>query len=126
MIVAVAKQNYDEFYRWELESRKKLKYPPFSHIINLIWSGADPDKIRGHALVIADALKGGRFRENFYAVLGPAPCPLSRIKSRYRWHVTLKGEAVPPMASIVRGVLKKYPAPTGISLFADVDPVTLM
>ena len=24
------------------------------------------------------------------AVLGPAPCPLSRLKNKYRWHLLLK------------------------------------
>ena len=34
-------------------------------------------------------------------VLGPAPCPLSRIKERWRWHVLLKGPS-PALGRVVR------------------------
>lgn len=126
VITAVARQDYDRFFNWEVENRRKLDYPPFSHVINLLFTGKDSEKIREYSLTFGDLLRSRKLKKYFYSVLGPAPCPISRIKSRYRWHVTLKGKKVPPMNTVIKMLLDKYPLPSGVRLSIDVDPVSLM
>jgi primosomal protein N' len=57
-------------------------------------------------------------------LLGPAPCALTRIKARWRWHVLLKG-AVEEIGRVVR-----YAAPRlegrGARVVLDRDPVSLL
>ena len=127
VLQSVAKQNYREFYDWETGNRQPLNYPPFAHIINLLFSGRNEEELRNCALEYARFLGNKKFRQEiFLAVLGPAACPLSRIKSRYRWHVTLKGHNVFKMVALVKKVKEMIGIPTDISFFIDVDPMSLM
>jgi len=126
VIVAVSKQDYDEFYQWESGNRRPLNYPPFAHVINLLFTGKIEEMLREYSLVFADILGMKKFKGLFLAVLGPSPCTLSRIKSRYRWHITLKGMNVFKMVAVIRAVAEKLPPPTDISFNIDVDPISLM
>jgi primosomal protein N' (replication factor Y) len=57
-------------------------------------------------------------------ILGPAPCPVSRIKERFRYHVLLKG--VPnSLGRIVRALASNAGGST-VRLAIDRDPVSLL
>ncbi|MCD4784539.1 MAG: primosomal protein N' [Candidatus Eremiobacteraeota bacterium] len=126
VILAVARQDYKEFYDWESANRCALNYPPFSHIINLLFTGKNESKLREYAIIFSDLLRNKKFKDLFIAVLGPAPCPLSRIKSKYRWHVTLKGKRVVKMVAVIKAIIAKFPIPPDMSFSVDVDPTSLM
>jgi primosomal protein N' (replication factor Y) (superfamily II helicase) len=123
---AVEKQNFEEFFNWELENRRQLNYPPFSHVINLLFSGENSERVREHSITTSELIRVKAFKNIFGSVLGPAPCPISRIKSRYRWHVVCKGENVQKMTAVIRAALKKHPPPIGVNFTMDVDPMNLM
>jgi primosomal protein N' (replication factor Y) len=60
------------------------------------------------------------------AVLGPAPCPLARLKERWRWHVVVKG---PPreVGAFVRYASRRLPKLSGdVRVVVDRDPVSLL
>jgi primosomal protein N' (replication factor Y) len=61
-------------------------------------------------------------------VLGPAPCPIERIKTRFRWHTVLKSAAPAPLTRLLRGLMTgvEVPAAHDIRLVADRDPVSLL
>ncbi len=126
VIKAVQLQNYEDFFNWELSNREKLNYPPFSHLINIILTGEINERVRDYALLLADVLSNRNLRKNFISVLGPAPCPLSRVKSRYRWHLMLKCRKIPRAVAIVRAVVKKFSVPSGVTFSMDVDPISIM
>jgi primosomal protein N' (replication factor Y) len=126
VIQSVMKQDYREFFQWESGNRQKLNYPPFAHLINLLFTGDSDDRVREYALSLADGLRSRKLKSHFIAVLGPAPCVLSRIKSRYRWHVTLKGKKVKQMAAVVKAVAERLPPPAGVAFSVDVDPLSML
>lgn len=126
VLKAVKEQDYHSFYLWEEENRRRLNFPPFSHIINLLFQGKSSDKIRDYAVQFSNLLRHDKFKEFFIAVLGPAPCPISRIKSRYRWHITIKGAHPQKMIAVIKALRKKIPEPSGISFNIDTDPLSLM
>jgi primosomal protein N' (replication factor Y) len=59
------------------------------------------------------------------AVLGPAPCPLSRLKDRWRWHVLLKGDSR-EIGRVVRYLAMQLPRGRDVRITADRDPVSLL
>lgn len=126
VIKAVARQDFKEFYNWESANRRVLNYPPFSHVINLLFTGKNESKLREYAIIFSDLLRNKKFKDLFIAILGPAPCPLSRIKSKYRWHVTLKGNRVVKMVAVIKAISRKFSTPSDIRFFIDVDPTSLM
>jgi primosomal protein N' (replication factor Y) len=58
-------------------------------------------------------------------VLGPAPCPLARIKERWRWHVLLKGEGT-ALGRVVRYAARRLTQAGPVRVVLDRDPVTLL
>ncbi|MCE1247635.1 MAG: primosomal protein N' [Firmicutes bacterium] len=126
VLQAVARQNYEDFFKWEIDNREALNYPPYARIVNILLTGSNQEAIREYSVNFSDLLRKKQFRSVFIAVLGPAPCPLSRIKNRYRWHITIKTHNVPKTVAVVKAVLARYPNPTDTGFFMDIDPVSLM
>ncbi|MBP2649133.1 MAG: hypothetical protein H6Q77_2757, partial [Gemmatimonadetes bacterium] len=58
-------------------------------------------------------------------VLGPAPCPLARLKDRWRWHVMLKGPSR-ALGQVVRYAARRLPKFRQVRVVIDRDPVTLL
>ena len=59
---------------------------------------------------------------------GPAPCPIDRIRGRWRWHFLLRSTAAGPLGAIARLLLTRYRPPrrSALRLIVDRDPVSLL
>lgn len=91
-VIAAAHQDYDEFYRQEIEFRKRLSYPPFSRLVRLTYSHTNNQHSRNEALRVRDLLEAlTRSKGSYTRVIGPAPAFISRLRGRYRWQILLKG-----------------------------------
>ncbi|WP_027715965.1 primosomal protein N' [Desulfuromonas sp. TF] len=123
-LVCAAAHDYGRFYEQEIVCREELDYPPFGFLVNLVLSGNDPQRVsRG-----ADALAEGLLRDAGTAeVLGPAPCPLARLRGKSRMQILLKASSRAPL----RRLLSRLPdlerkIPAGVRLAVDVDPVDML
>ena len=58
-------------------------------------------------------------------LLGPASCPLTRIKARWRWHVLVKGP-VEEIGRVVRYVAPRLEGRGTARVVLDRDPVSLL
>jgi primosomal protein N' (replication factor Y) len=61
-------------------------------------------------------------------VVGPAPCPIERIKNRWRWHVLLKTEHPAELTRVGRYFMERFEIPNTAQLRVtfDRDPVALL
>jgi primosomal protein N' (replication factor Y) len=61
-------------------------------------------------------------------VIGPAPCPVERIKNRWRWHVVLKSRNAGALTRLARYFVRRFPVPArdGLRVAFDRDPVALL
>ena len=61
-------------------------------------------------------------------VIGAAPCPVERIKQRWRWHFLVKSHDADALGRIGRYIAEHGPIPSasGMRLAWDRDPVTLL
>ncbi len=130
-ITAARQQDYDAFYRQEIEFRKALAYPPFTRMVQIRIQGDDQRKTADYALHLgrrcSQLLNAGRYAE--LRALGPIEAPLSRIANRYRWQLLLKGPRVPQVHGCVRELLLGSEAVGGgggIFVSIDVDPIFLL
>ncbi|MDI6840846.1 MAG: primosomal protein N' [bacterium] len=76
--------NYFGFYESEELIRKKLVYPPYSHLIRILIKDLE-ERAKKSASELAN-----RFKEEGLNFLGPAPCLLERDGSKIRLHFLLK------------------------------------
>ncbi len=121
-IVASTRHDYYQFYRREIKSRKALRLPPFSHLINLNLRGRYQKKVQDAAYDLSLRLKKKKSAKDIQ-VLGPAPAMISKIRGNFRWGVLLKGKTIQGLVKLLRQVLKDFKRYKGISLSVDVDPV---
>ena len=123
-IRAAARQDYESFYKKEIAFREELGYPPFNHFINLTVLSRQEKKSRLVAEHIAKRLlvylgEGSK-------ILGPAPPPLSRIRGRYRWQLTIKTKKVVPALAALDRVLPALGRSRQIKVEVDVDPFSML
>ena len=81
--------DYEAFYNYEIEVRRQMNYPPFSHIFMLLFTGEDERRIVQALHRLADIMKQYN-RKGLCEMLGPAPAVISKIRSKYRWKILVK------------------------------------
>ena len=114
------------FLKRELELRRSPPYPPFVALVNLVVSGPDEAKVGRHAAELAEwcAALVSRYHLGL-DVLGPAPCPIARIKERWRWHVLLKGPSQ-ALGRVVRYGAHRLTRAGDVRVVIDRDPVSVL
>ena len=121
--------DYMGFAESELKHRAELGYPPFRRLANLVISGSDEHIVVSTADNIA-AWTGALIRNHKLEgieVIGPAPCPIDRLRNRWRWHFLLKADNSGTMGSVLRFLAHKHgQLGSGLRLEIDRDPETLL
>ncbi|MGI9045177.1 MAG: replication restart helicase PriA, partial [Gemmatimonadaceae bacterium] len=120
--------DYHAFVREELEGRVNPPYPPNVRLANIVFSGTDPQATADLATSGADWLRellASRSLEGI-ALVGPAPCPIERVKTRWRWHVLLKSQSSGELTRVCRFFMERFPTPAALRVTLDRDPVALL
>jgi primosomal protein N' (replication factor Y) len=121
-----AHHDTEGFLGTERQLRDVPPYPPAVSLVNLIYSGPAERDVGQRAAALADWCAGLVAKYQLpVTVLGPAPCPLARIKERWRWHVLLKGPS-DSLGRIVRYAARRLKREGKIRLVIDRDPVSLL
>jgi primosomal protein N' (replication factor Y) len=120
-----SKQDYEGFYRKEIEFRKWLRYPPFAAFANVVVRAEKQEEALRKATELGYLLEPA---PEGVRVMGPAEAPVPRLKNEFRYQILLKAAK----RTILRDVLnrlRRYAGEEGWSataLVIDVDPISLM
>ena len=122
-IQMATRQDYDGFYKEELRYRKAMAYPPAVGLVSLVVRG------RTYAQAMQDASDlGGRLvttARGGFAVLGPAPAPLSKLRGEYRAQIFLKTRHRTATRAALRAALEALPE-LRRRVTVDVDPLGML
>jgi len=117
-IELAARHDVTRFLDSELERRRALGYPPFTHLVRIVVAGPEPDAPLQALLELKEGLTGD--------LLGPAP--LLRLRGRYRAQLVAK-TAQPRRLAAQASRLLSAGAPAmrraGLTAVVDVDPQSL-
>jgi primosomal protein N' (replication factor Y) len=148
------RHDFAGFYEQELEFREQLKYPPFSRVALLTLKGRNEDKVKfsaehlkreleknlatGGASVLVsraekskDGSSGASPHQNVNADLkdlvisGPAPAPLPRAETFYRYQIMLRTRAMSKLSQALAKIIGTLALPDDVTLAVDIDPVNL-
>ncbi len=150
-IQAAKYHDYEQFYRMEIEIRRRLKLPPFAHLVELTLRGSSRERVYEAARELATTLRQATVRRRLSAVarrqtgaseqknsstekkrsvgqasitlLGPAPHRVPRLREVYRVCLILKASRVEPIIELLRHTLQAGRRFHGMPLTIDVDPV---
>lgn len=121
-ILHAAAHDSDGFLAGELERRRALRYPPFSHLIRIVCSAELAEPARAAALALREQLAALGAGEHG-SVLGPAS--LFRLRGRERQVLIVKAaERRPSVEAVGRAVARVAGGREhgGVSFSVDVDP----
>jgi primosomal protein N' (replication factor Y) len=121
--------DYEGFAARELEERAAPSYPPHTRLANLVFSGPKELRVQEAAEAacqwLAGLLKARAIDE--IILVGPAPCPIDRIRNRWRWHLLLKSRNADSLGRVLRYLADRFELPSSdLRIEIDRDPVSLL
>jgi primosomal protein N' (replication factor Y) (superfamily II helicase) len=124
VIQLAAKQDFEAFFHREIEERKKFSYPPFTHMVKIASIGTSADKTK-------EFLES--FRKKLISLL-PQDAQIhpivvsqkARIQDRFRFLFLIRAKNIKSVDLAISLLQKEMPAPSGLSLFIDVDPISTL
>ena len=122
--------DYAQFVRQELEGRKEPPYPPNVRLINIVFSGTREEDTMQLAMDASEHVRAhlARRPDGAVSMIGPAKCPIERIKNRWRWHLMLKSSHAGQLSRVGRYLAERQPVGGKAQLrqMVDRDPVSLL
>jgi primosomal protein N' (replication factor Y) len=109
------------FLAQELERRRALRYPPFSHLVEIALGGTDEARVERSAEIVRDMVAERISADE--ELLGPAP--LFRLRGRHRRRLLIKSERRHETVTAVREAVAtavRERALRELAISVDVDP----
>src|SRR4051812_23620044 len=116
-----ARHDSSAFLAEELERRRALRYPPFSHLIEVGLAGVDEQRVEASAQTVRELLAGRISADD--ELLGPAP--LFRLRGKFRRRLLIKSERRHETVAAVRDAVAtavRDRALRELAISVDVDP----
>lgn len=85
-----ARQDYDGFFAEELQFRRLMNYPPFSDMIQILFTAKAEDAAREGALSWYGRICGKLPPEDLANVLQPQPAYMGKIRDIYRYSLVIR------------------------------------
>ena len=107
-----------------------MGYPPYGTLARVVVRAPQESQAEAFADQIASLLRrriepmtGER---NRYRVVGPAPCPIPKLRDYYRFHLLLQGLDGGPLQPLIREATEGLASPTDVQWIVDIDPADLL
>jgi primosomal protein N' (replication factor Y) len=114
-------QDYRAFYDKEIEFRRAMRYPPQVAMVNIVVRGRTFEEAMDGAHDLADAARGAKG----FAILGPAPAPLTKLRGEHRAQFFLKGTSRKAMREALQLAVTRQPK-LSKRISIDVDPLSML
>ena len=121
-------QNYDLFYKTEINLRKQLKYPPFCDIIVVGFSGANEQEVINLSIFVHNMFCKNLEKYGIQ-VFEAMPAPIDKIQNKYRWRIIAKGKMTDEVIIVINKCLQNVYETNkfkGANVIVDVNPNSMM
>src|SRR5438105_6684894 len=119
------RHDFTGFYDQELEFREQLKYPPVSRVALLTLRGRNEEKVKFSAEHLRRELEKELGSLKDLILAGPAPAPLARAESNYRYQIMLRTRHMTKLSQHLSRLTASLALPDDVLLAVDIDPVNL-
>lgn len=124
-IACASRHDHNGFLKQELEFRRASGYPPFGALLRVIFQGEEPLRVEAAASAFSESLRAmAAITSGFATLLGPAPCPIGKIRNLHRWHVIVKARGQATLSEVLAGLPESQDR--GVRVLIDRDPVALL
>ncbi|MGB9603301.1 MAG: replication restart helicase PriA, partial [Limisphaerales bacterium] len=150
------RHDYEGFYEEEIRFRSQLHYPPISRVALITFRGQNEDKVKYFANYFRDEFlrflginsdstviirAGEKYKETAQdnskdksqrrvfddlIIAGPAPAPILKIQSYYRYHIMLRTKKMLALSRKISAFLQQLKPLKDVSIVVDIDPTSLI
>ena len=128
VIDLASRQDYDGFYKMEIELRRIQNCPPFGDFVTVTFLGQEEARVLRGAAKFRESLNACLQQPDYAGescqVLGPAPCAIPKINYNFRYRLTLRGKLTQKLRNLIAHMLRQFMTDSqnrGVSAFADVN-----
>ena len=100
---SVVKNDFDAFFNYEMNIRKKLMYPPYYYICNILITSATFNEA-GDAANKVKKFIDSKLNEKEFIVLGPSVSSIVRLNNKYRFNIMIKYKKIDNLLPVMREV----------------------
>lgn len=118
-ITLASKHDYFDFFKQEMEVRRKLSYPPYYYLIYIKVIGKDYNKISIESNKIASILT--RELKNS-KILGPTTCSVFKLNGLFRFGIIIKYKKEEKMEEVLQSLVNHYKGNQTVKVDIDVNP----
>ncbi len=119
------RHDFKGYYDQEIEFREQLRYPPVSRVALLTVRGRNEEKVKFSADHLKKELDKTVADLKDIILAGPAPAPLLRAETYYRYQLMLRTGRMSLLSKQLAGLTQILHLPEDITLSVDIDPVDL-
>lgn len=126
VIMQAASQDYQSFYKSELELRRLQNCPPFAELFALTAAGT----VEADVISCLNATKSILTKELSgradIRILGPAPLSVVRVNNRFRYRLTISCRDDKEIRELISELIIYFSKNSGfktVTLFGDINPV---
>jgi len=119
------RHDFAGFYDQEIEFREQLRYPPVSRVALLTLKGRNEEKVSFSADHLRRELEKILAGFKDLIIAGPAPAPLLRAETFYRYQIMLRARQMSLVSRELARLLETLALPEDVALAVDIDPVNL-
>lgn len=113
-------QDFESFFREEMQLRQALFYPPFCRLIKLTFQHEDEKTARSMAEKLKADFRQSFGGNKFMQIVGPAPAMMSWLRGVYRFSLLIKTADIQAAA----GFLREKNLHRDMQVIVDIDPLT--
>ena len=119
----IKNNDYINFYKYEMNLRKKLNYPPFYYILSLKICSSDYDIASKNATKICNYLRNNIDKKSI--ILGPSTASLFKLNNIYRFQIIIKYKYDNLLYDSIKFIDNMYINEKKVYLEIDSNPVTI-
>ena len=116
----VQDNSYEEFYNYEMNTRRKLKYPPYYYLVNIVISGKNLDETFKEANNVFRYLRKNLANET--NVFNPTPASILKINNIFRYQILIKYRYDGYLINTLKKLDEMYANNKSIDFIVDFNP----
>ncbi len=123
ILKCVAEQDYEKFYNYEMNIRKKLKYPPYYYLISLKVTSKDYEMCSKEATKVYNYLRKNISEKSL--VLGPTTANVFKVNNVYRFGIIIKYRFDDKIMPVLKELDKMFVINNKVNLEIDINPIQI-
>ncbi|MBR5817094.1 MAG: primosomal protein N', partial [Clostridia bacterium] len=121
-------QDYEAFYRGEIEVRRELCYPPFCDMVSLTLTSSDERELAIGARELSYKILGlvrGKYSSLPFTVFGPFEADVYKVNDKYRMKMVVKCRLSRETRGMFSELLTHFAMKKNVTLAIDLNPLTV-